>query len=84
HALAARYDYALIILDVMMPGEDGLAILRSMDRETGPAVILHSVIGEDIDRIVGLEMGADDYVPKPANPRELLARIRSVLRRSQG
>ncbi|WP_163361100.1 response regulator, partial [Escherichia coli] len=61
HALAARYDYALIILDVMMPGEDGLAILRSMDRETGPAVILHSVIGEDIDRIVGLEMGADDY-----------------------
>jgi len=68
---------------VMMPGEDGLSILRSMDREAGPAVILHSVIGEDIDRIVGLEMGADDYVPKPANPRELLARIRSVLRRSQ-
>jgi two-component system OmpR family response regulator len=68
----------------MMPGEDGLSILRSMDREAGPAVILHSVIGEDIDRIVGLEMGADDYVPKPANPRELLARIRSVLRRSQG
>ncbi|WP_184168193.1 response regulator [Sphingomonas kyeonggiensis] len=82
--LTARNDYDLIVLDVMMPGEDGLSILRSMDRETGPAVILHSVIGEDIDRIVGLEMGADDYVPKPANPRELLARIRSVLRRSQG
>jgi len=81
--LTGRNDYALVVLDVMMPGEDGLSILRSMDRETGPAVILHSVIGEDIDRIVGLEMGADDYVPKPANPRELLARIRSVLRRSQ-
>ncbi|MBX3565290.1 MAG: response regulator transcription factor [Sphingomonas sp.] len=75
-------EYALVVLDVMMPGEDGLSILRSMDRAAGPAVILHSVIGEDIDRIVGLEMGADDYVAKPANPRELLARIRSVLRRA--
>jgi two-component system OmpR family response regulator len=78
----AAHDYALVVLDLMMPGEDGLTILRSMDRATGPAVILHSVIGEDVDRIVGLEMGADDYVAKPANPRELLARIRSVLRRS--
>jgi two-component system OmpR family response regulator len=78
----AAHDYALIVLDLMMPGEDGLTILRSLDRETGPAVILHSVIGEDVDRIVGLEMGADDYIAKPANPRELLARIRSVLRRS--
>jgi two-component system OmpR family response regulator len=82
-ALAA-HDYALVVLDVMMPGEDGLTILRTLERETGPAVILHSVIGEDIDRIVGLEMGADDYIAKPANPRELLARIRSVLRRSRG
>ncbi|AQR76041.1 response regulator [Sphingomonas sp. LM7] len=80
----AAHDYALVVLDLMMPGEDGLTILRSMDRESGPAVILHSVIGEDVDRIVGLEMGADDYVAKPANPRELLARIRSVLRRSGG
>lgn len=78
----AVHEYALVVLDLMMPGEDGLSILRSMDRETGPAVILHSVIGEDVDRIVGLEMGADDYIAKPANPRELLARIRSVLRRS--
>jgi len=78
----AANDYALIVLDLMMPGEDGLTILRSLDRTTGPAVILHSVIGEDVDRIVGLEMGADDYVAKPANPRELLARIRSVLRRA--
>jgi two-component system OmpR family response regulator len=81
-AAMAQNDYALVVLDLMMPGEDGLTILRSIDRQTGPAVILHSAIGEDVDRIVGLEMGADDYVAKPANPRELLARIRSVLRRS--
>lgn len=80
-AMLARESYALIVLDVMMPGEDGLSILRSLDRATSPAVIILSVIGEEVDRIVGLEMGADDYVAKPANPRELLARIRSVLRR---
>ena len=80
----ARERYALIVLDVMMPGEDGLSILRSLDRATSPAVIILSVIGEEVDRIVGLEMGADDYVAKPANPRELLARIRSVLRRDAG
>lgn len=80
----ARQQYDLVVLDVMMPGEDGLSILRSMDRAQGPAVIIQSVIGTDIDRIVGLEMGADDYVAKPANPRELLARIRSVLRRANG
>ncbi|WP_236694558.1 response regulator [Sphingomonas sp. Leaf343] len=79
-ALAAER-YALVVLDVMMPGEDGLSILRSLDRATAPAIIILSVIGEEVDRIVGLEMGADDYVAKPANPRELLARIRSVLRR---
>ena len=83
-SLMAAHEYALVVLDIMMPGEDGLSLLRSMDRISGPAVILHSVIGEDVDRIVGLEMGADDYVPKPANPRELLARIRSVLRRTRG
>ncbi|MCW3835387.1 response regulator [Sphingomonas canadensis] len=79
----AHHDYALIILDVMMPGEDGLQLLMTLDRSTGPAVILHSIIGGDVDRIVGLEMGADDYLPKPANPRELLARVRSVLRRAR-
>ncbi|MFA6112635.1 MAG: response regulator [Sphingomonas sp.] len=81
-AMAIR-DYALIVLDVMMPGEDGLSILRSLDRDTSPPVIILSVIGEEVDKIVGLEMGADDYLAKPANPRELLARIRSVLRRNQ-
>lgn len=82
--LLARESYALIVLDVMMPGEDGLSLLRSLDRATSPAVIILSVIGEEVDRIVGLEMGADDYLAKPANPRELLARIRSVLRRDAG
>lgn len=83
-ARLASQSYALVVLDVMMPGEDGLSILRSLDRATSPAVIILSVIGEEVDRIVGLEMGADDYVAKPANPRELLARVRSVLRRDAG
>ncbi|WP_151954523.1 response regulator [Sphingomonas sp. EC-HK361] len=80
-AALQRERYALVVLDVMMPGEDGLTILRSLDRAASPAVIIMSVIGQEVDRIVGLEMGADDYIAKPANPRELLARIRSVLRR---
>ncbi len=82
-AAMAREHYHLIVLDVMMPGEDGLSILRGLDREAGPAVIMLSVIGTEVDRVVGLEMGADDYLAKPANPRELLARIRSVLRRAR-
>jgi two-component system OmpR family response regulator len=81
-ALAAG-DYALVVLDVMMPGEDGLSLLRSLDRTTTPPVIILSAIGSDVDRIVGLEMGADDYLAKPATPRELRARIRAVLRRRQ-
>jgi two-component system OmpR family response regulator len=74
-----RYD--LIVLDVMMPGEDGLSALRKLQASDGPPVIMLSAVGTDIDRVVGLEMGADDYLAKPCNPRELLARIRTVLRR---
>ena len=79
----AGYAIDLVVLDIMMPGEDGLSLCRHI-RESGEIpVILLTARSEETDRIVGLEMGADDYVPKPANPRELLARIRSVLRRSR-
>ncbi|EJL77852.1 response regulator with CheY-like receiver domain and winged-helix DNA-binding domain [Polaromonas sp. CF318] len=76
--------YALIVLDVMLPGEDGLSALRALQKSGGPPVIMLSAVGSDIDRIVGLEIGAEDYLAKPCNPRELLARIRTVLRRSAG
>jgi two-component system OmpR family response regulator len=71
----------LVVLDVMLPGEDGLSICRRLSTPDGPAIIMLSAMGEETDRIVGLELGADDYVPKPCNPRELLARVRAVLRR---
>jgi len=73
----------LVVLDLMLPGEDGLAICRRVSAEPGPAIIMLSAMGEETDRIVGLELGADDYLPKPCNPRELLARVRAVLRRRQ-
>ena len=74
----------LIVLDVMLPGEDGLAVCRRMTTtESAPPIIMLSAMGEDTDRIVGLELGADDYLAKPCNPRELLARVRAVLRRSE-
>jgi two-component system OmpR family response regulator len=79
--LLGQGEYALIVLDVMMPGEDGLTALRSLQKSGGPPVIMLSAVGTDIDRIVGLEIGAEDYLAKPCNPRELLARIRTVLRR---
>ncbi len=83
-AVLNRQTVDVVILDVMMPGEDGLSICRRITGTEGPrpAVIMLSAAGEDTDRIVGLELGADDYLPKPANPRELLARIRALLRRS--
>jgi len=68
---------------VMMPKEDGLSALGKLQRGNGPPVIMLSAVGTDVDRIVGLEMGADDYLAKPCNPRELLARIRTVLRRRE-
>src|SRR3569833_1220701 len=74
--LLSRAKPDLIVLDVMMPGEDGLAVCRRLSREAGPAIIMLSALGEDADRIIGLELGADDYLPKPCNPRELLARVR--------
>ncbi|TCJ16341.1 response regulator [Parasulfuritortus cantonensis] len=72
----------LLVMDLMMPGEDGLALTRRVKAERDVPVIMLSARGEDIDRIVGLEVGADDYLAKPFNPRELLARIRAVLRRN--
>ncbi|MEL6343225.1 MAG: response regulator transcription factor [Myxococcota bacterium] len=76
-------DVDLIILDVMMPGMDGLEVLTEIRRDSRLPVIMLTARGEETDRIVGLEMGADDYLAKPFNPRELLARIKAVLRRSE-
>ncbi len=76
----AQHHFDLIVLDVMMPREDGLTALRQLGPDAPPVIML-SAVGSDVDRIVGLEMGADDYLAKPCNPRELLARIRTVLRR---
>jgi DNA-binding response OmpR family regulator len=72
----------LVILDLMLPGEDGLSLARRLRTQGDLPIIMLSARGEDVDRIVGLEVGADDYLAKPFNPRELLARIRALLRRS--
>jgi len=72
----------LIVLDVMLPGEDGLALCRDLRTRSQLPIVMLTARGEDVDRIVGLELGADDYVPKPFNPRELLGRVRAVLRRA--
>ena len=74
----------IIILDIMMPGKDGLEVLRDIRRQASVPVIMLTAKGEDADRIVGLELGADDYLPKPFNPRELVARIKAVTRRAGG
>jgi two-component system OmpR family response regulator len=71
----------LIILDVMLPGEDGLSICRRLTTTAAPPIIMLSAMGEEVDRITGLELGADDYLTKPCSPRELLAHVRAVLRR---
>jgi len=73
----------LIVLDLMLPGDDGLTLCREVRSHSDIPIIMLTARGEEIDRIVGLEMGADDYLPKPFNPRELLARIKSILRRSR-
>lgn len=77
----ASNDVDLVILDLMLPGEDGLSIGRRLQQQKNLPFIILSARGEELDKIVGLEMGADDYLSKPFNPRELLARVRSVLRR---
>ena len=71
----------LVVLDLMMPGEDGLSLCRNLRAKSNLPVIMLTAMGEDTDRIIGLEMGADDYLAKPFNPRELLARIKAVMRR---
>ena len=73
----------LVVLDVMMPEMNGMDVLKEIRKESRIPVIMLTARGEDMDRILGLELGADDYVPKPCNPRELLARIRAVMRRAQ-
>ena len=80
-AILASQQIDLVILDLMLPGEDGLSIAKRLKAATAIPIIMVSAQGEDIDRIVGLEIGADDYLAKPFNPRELLARVRAVLRR---
>jgi two-component system OmpR family response regulator len=74
--------FDLIVLDLMLPGDDGLALCRDLRRHSQVPIIMLTARGEDVDRIVGLEVGADDYLAKPFNPRELLVRIKAVLRRA--
>lgn len=78
-----RHRVDLVVLDLMLPGDDGLVLCRELRARSQLPVVMLTARGEDVDRILGLEMGADDYVQKPFNPRELLARIRAVLRRSR-
>ncbi|CAN7659115.1 MULTISPECIES: response regulator transcription factor [Neorhizobium] len=81
-SLLRSNSYDLIILDVMLPGEDGLSICKRIRSERTIPIILLTALGEEVDRIVGLEVGADDYITKPFSPREVIARIRSLLRRA--
>lgn len=81
-AKLAMGQFDLIVLDVMMPGEDGLSVCRRLSAKGDVPILMLTALGEETDRIVGLEIGADDYLAKPFNPRELLARIKAILRRS--
>jgi two-component system response regulator CpxR len=81
-AQALAGDYSLVILDVMLPGINGFEVLRRLRAGSSTPILMLTARGDDVDRIVGLEMGADDYLPKPFNPRELVARIRAVQRRT--
>jgi two-component system OmpR family response regulator len=79
--ILARTPIDLVILDIMMPGEDGLSACRRIARQDGPEVVLLSALGEEQDRILGLEVGASHYLPKPCSPREILATVRAALRK---
>ena len=79
---ALSHEHSLIVLDLMLPGIGGLDVLRRLREQSPIPVLILTARGEDADRILGLEIGADDYVPKPFNPRELIARIRAILRRT--
>jgi len=79
---ARREEHDLVVLDVMLPGASGFDVLRELRKSSRVPVVMLTARGEDVDRIVGLELGADDYLPKPFNPRELVARIRAIFRRS--
>jgi DNA-binding response OmpR family regulator len=81
--LALSGGYQIVVLDVMMPKVDGIEALRQIRQSSRVPVIMLTARGDDVDRIVGLELGADDYVPKPCTPRELVARLRAILRRVQ-
>lgn len=80
-AVLSKHDVDLLIMDLILPEEDGLSLLRWLREHHGPPVIIISARGDEVDRVVGLELGADDYLAKPFNPRELLARVHAVLRR---
>ncbi|SIR12695.1 response regulator [Aeromonas veronii] len=81
--LLEEREFDLLVLDLMMPGEDGLTLCRELRFKSNLPIIMLTAMGEETDRIIGLEMGADDYLAKPFNPRELLARIKAVMRRTQ-
>ena len=83
-AAALGGKFSIVVLDVMMPRLNGIDALRRIRQESSVPVIMLTARGDDIDRVLGLEFGADDYVPKPCTPRELVARIRAILRRTQG
>ena len=79
-----QHTFNLVILDIMMPGDDGLTLCRKLRETSDVAIIMLSAVGDEADRIIGLEVGADDYLAKPFSPRELLARIKALIRRSSG
>ena len=81
---ALSNQYAVVVLDVMLPGMSGLDVLKQVRQKTTVPVLMLTARGSELDRILGLELGADDYLPKPFNPRELVARLRAILRRSTG